>query len=496
MIGNFENNIPVSGFPVNCVLASVLSSIQALIFLERGFEFADADELHDIEVWKDAVREGKIVPLLWNKNYEDQSEQTINNVSNQGFTYEIYKGKYRFMNSFNYPLAYHQQVLSLSGMNMDFMFVDKNGNIVAYCPEGNEISGFTTSLIQFEKMNVGTGTAPTYNKVLVEMQDPKEFDYYGTIYQNTWNIKKLNLLPVTVDNIGEGSILFRVRDSIYGMPALGLTADDITIDDNAGEITFTGLTFDENGNYKATGESASLTYGEIVIAGDTFYGSGSYGSVVTGSIDIFGFKLLDQYTPNRGFFYVRVTDGGGTPIEGLGLSDFSLDSGTVLSVYNYGSGKYQVNIEKASITSGTMYVDNGDKQAESAYDVTDIGMFDNLSYLKISGSNEIPFANGGMVVDPLGTYEAESGEYRIITTVGGGASYIRFNEVFDGDSNRFTIDINDITSGELKIVNGSNNQTYTTTGSKTFDFTGDGEALYIELNTVNCRIANIQIEKL
>ena len=150
---------------------------------------------------------------------------------------------------------------------------------------------------------------------------------------------------------------------------------------------------------------------------------------------------------------------------------------------------------KGSITTGTLFFDDGNYSGNTAYDFTGIRASDNFGVLRLDVLGDYwPYTLNGASRDGVGTYQPETGEWRVITTIGGDFFYIYWNKIVNGVSNKVTLNITAISGGELKFENGANVQSYTTPGLKTFTWTGDGGTLNLFTNSVNCLISDFKIE--
>ena len=174
------------------------------------------------------------------------------------------------------------EVITLKGFSegdYDYMFTDRNGNTLAYSPDGTTVRGFDLDSLIVEKMNIGS-TEPNWTKVGIELSEAAQLDRFAVTVNakvSGWRPGRvLNLVPVKIIEIEEGSLRFRVLDLQYNTPVSGLQAADITIDDNTGAITFTDFQSLGNGYYFLDGLSAALTYGTVNVNTRIYYGSGNY----------------------------------------------------------------------------------------------------------------------------------------------------------------------------------------------------------------------------
>lgn len=492
MIRNFENTNVLSEFPPECVKSSNLSGIKAIFFLNRSFSFSSISDFQDVDIWIQAIKDGDIIPLFDAKDFQDNSDPDPIEANGQNYLYVKYKGKYKFIHVFDYTYDFAKNLKPLNQSDFDYIFLTKTNQIVAYSPDGVSVQGFETDSIIIEKMQIGTAQAPNAFKINVELTDPDQLDLNAEIFSPEWSpSRNLRLVEVQFSEIELTSLKFKISDATFGKPIVHLRAPNFIIDDSGGIITFSEFLNLGEGYYYLNGFSSPPGSGEIVIDSKIYYGSGAYGSSAVATLNNFGFAI----TGSGGHFVVQVLDSDTNPITGKSIGDFSFDAGTISSFVDKGNGVYFLYLTKGSITTGTIYFDDGNYAGNTAYDFTAKRIDEDNSVLRLDALGKYwPYLINGASLEPGGTYQPESGAWRIITSIGGDFLYVYWNKILNGATNRISINIEAISAGEIKFQNGSNVQAYTTSGIKTFDWTGDGSNLTMFTNAVNCRLSDFSIE--
>lgn len=494
MIRNFENTEINSAFPPECIKVAKLYGIGTIFFIKRTFSFVSISEFHDLSTWIQAIKDGNIIPLFHCKDFVDESDPDPLEPNGQNYLYLPHQGKYKFVHQFNYNYDFAANVKGLSQGDFDYIFADRNGNIVGYTPDGTEVRGFETDSITVAKLNIGTGQTANFVKITVELSESSQLDLNAEIYKTEWSINQnLRLVPVSFFDMELTSMKFTIKDSVYGKPINHLMKSNFIIDDGGGVITFDTFKKLGDGSYYLNDFSSPPGSGQVVIDSKIYYGSGAYGAAAVTTVNIFAYGLSGL----AGYFWFKLTDPSSNPITGKVQANFSWDSGNINYFLEKGDGVYVIGLSKGSPpTTGTLYFDDGNYSGNAPYDFTLIRLYDTFEILREDALSRFwPFSIDGASVDPSGTYQFQTSKWRIVTTGGGDAFYVYWIRVQNGVTNRITIDIASIT-GELKFVNGANSQAYTTSGIKTFDWTGDGTILLLYMNSVDCLISDIQVETL
>ncbi len=378
MIINPKELVANGGFPPECVSGSDINGIRHAFLVERGFSFSSFADFEDVDVWIQAIKDGNIIALLFNRAFQNESEETKKLLSGQDFFYETSKGKYRFMHFFNYAYDHANNLKDYSQGNFDYIYADRNGNIIAYTPEGTTVQGFETDFIEFEKMVIGDNANANWTKLFVELGDTDQLDNYAAIIKPSWKItRNLNLVPVEVTNITEGSLKFRVTDSVYGTAINGLRDGDVIINDNSGTISYTSFKKLGNGYYLLDGLSGALTYGDVEVDTNVYYGSGNY-VITSAPVNIVNlvFNALDDIE-----FDVQLASDS-SAVTGLTIPDFEIDDNTHLIV-SIGSltespeGHYRLSSLSNDLTTGDININSGTYIGTTTYDAAiDVEIYD------------------------------------------------------------------------------------------------------------------------
>lgn len=491
MIRNFENTEVHAAFPPECIKIAELYGIRTIFFIKRTFSFVSVSEFQDLATWIQGIKDGNIIPLFDCRDFIDNSDPDPLEPNGQNYLYLRYKGKYKFVHQFNYNYDFAKNVKGVSQGDFDYIFADRKGNIVGYTPDGTEVRGFETDSITVEKLNIGTSQKGNLVNITVELSDSDQLDLNAEIYKTEWSISQnLRLVPVSFSDMELTSMSFVVKDSVFGKPVNHLMKSNFELTEGGG-ITFDTFKKLGDGGYYLNDFSSPPVSGQVVINSRIYYGSGAYGAAAVTTVNIFAYGLSGII----GYFWFKLTDPDTDPITGKVQADFSWDSGNINYFLEKGEGVYVIGLSKGSPpTTGTLYFDDGNYSGNDPYDFTLIRLSDTFEILREDALNRFwPFSIDGNSIDGSGTYQLQTSMWRIITTGGGDAYYVNWIRVSSGVTNRITIDISSIT-GELKFVNGSNSQAYTTSGIKTFDWTGDGTNLILYMNSVDCLISDIQIE--
>lgn len=369
MIGRAQKRKINSSFPPECIRVSLTSGIKNVFLVERNFSFPSFTDFKDPEFWRDTIKAGNIIPLFDNLEFEDQTEETKKPLNGQNFFYLTFDGKYRFMHHFNYAYDFANNLKIASQGDYDYIFSDRRGNLIAYSPDGIQAKGFETDLVLFEKMVLGSSRIANWTKLFIELSDPDQLNKHAVIYGTPWSINRtLRIVPVDVVEIVEGSIKFRVIDSIFGSPVLGLSASDVVITDDIGSITFTEFIRLPDGYYHLNGLSSVPTFGEIEIDSSIYYGSGVY---TFGGAPALIQNLIFNSVTDIEFDVVSGLDA--SKITGLTIPDFTItddiNGGITIGTLNESApGHYRLNALSANLTTGDIDLDDGNYVGTTSYD--------------------------------------------------------------------------------------------------------------------------------
>ena len=380
MLGRYEQ-IPEFGlFPPECNWGSNLVGIKHIFLVKRDFSFSSFADFEDVDTWRDAIKDEDIYPIFRNKQTDNNSEPTKTEISDQGLTYKKNSGKYIFTLYFNYEYEFANKIKTFSETEYDFIFIDLNGNLVGYTPDGVTVKGFDTDLIMTYPMEIGVGGTPNWTKLLIELSYSEQLDQNAKIIKPTWNyLRNLLLVPVIVTEFVEGSLRFKVTDSVYGMVINSLIASDMTIEDDTGAITFTTFQNLGSGYYLLDGFSGALTFGNIVIDGRIYYGSGSY--IVTEAIVELSNIVYNDST-SLDFDVLNTADS--SLVGGLLVGDFVMtdDTNGVLTINSFtevSTGRYSFDSLSAAMTTGDIDISSADYTGTGAYDLDIEVEIDNLA---------------------------------------------------------------------------------------------------------------------
>jgi hypothetical protein len=377
MILNGDHTPQSTGFNPECRRVSKISGIKNIFLVKRSFSFSSFTDFEDVDVWITAIKAGNIYPMLGNKQADSASDPLKAQKNKQDFTYKTSAGKYRFVHHYNVEYDYGNILKGFSETGYDYMFQDLNGNIFGYTSDGTTVQGFETDSILFEKMDMGPGNQPNWTKIHIELTDADQLDRNAKIINPDWSVlRNLNLVPVDITNITEGSLTFRVTDSVSGNAVNSLRAADVTISDNSGTITFTTFVSKGNGYYFLDGLGSALTYGTVDVDSSIYYGSQFYtfgnapvtiSNIVFNALDDIEFDVTLNYDSSA--------------VTGRTIPEFTITDDThgVISIGALSEspdGHYRLSSLGNNLTTGTLAI-AGDYVGSTLYDYdVDVEIYD------------------------------------------------------------------------------------------------------------------------
>ena len=374
------------------------------------FEFTDIADFIDQDTWIQAIKDRYIIPLLGAKQVSDKSDDTNYQTSKLEYKYKAYENKYEFDLSYLAPLDYIKVINQLDSQLYSIIFVDANNYVYAYSPDGTKIKALDTTLISFNKPKMGEAS-PSYTVMKVEIENPAQITELGIIQKFEWNVNRLEIIFVSITAISgtTSSISFTVKDENYDCPIRGLTETEITLDDNSGAETIGGLIEGNPGVYQLASITPGLTFGNIVINSNTYYGVEGY--VITGAAVSVSYIT---YTSATELIFNVINDFDSSLVGGLLIGDFTItdDINGVLSIGAFSeisTGRYNLSSLSDNMTTGDIDISNGVYTGSDPYDLdilVTISNFTNSSTTEISlsvvelisGNNVTTLGNADWVI--------------------------------------------------------------------------------------------------
>jgi hypothetical protein len=402
MIGNFQGIKNNLNLPLCVKNEGNYSKFISIFFTTPDFSFVDIDEFRTESVWLTAVENGYIIPIFDIKEVDDQSDETLYNKSGLDYTYTIYQGKYRFELRKNALIDYFQLLVGYRSQDLKVMFGDRNGNVYAKLRNDDRIVGFeTTMLNDIKKIKIGQTANPSWTSLVIELDDPEEME--SAVIENLgFNFNRLTVIPVTIQNISEGSMIFQVVDTVSSIPINVLNENNVTIvDDISGSITFSSFINNLNGYYEIT-SAQSFYSGTISIIGN-YVGSQIYN--FTSTIFVTITDITSDIDDEISF---KVTETiSGNPVTGLVTGDISIvddiNGAIANSVFSEdGSGYYSITGDD-SFTSGTITVSNATYSGDDNYSFSIIPVTIKLTKYFRSENQVSIFVKNTSTSDPITT---------------------------------------------------------------------------------------------
>lgn len=252
-----------------------LGIIRGIFISKKTFSLTTSN-FTNFDTWMQALENGNIIPAYYIQEYEDKSEETQYQESQQNFSYLLRRGRYRHVFKFDITNDRHNTLDALSGSDLYVFYWDINYNIYGY-EYGGYVRGFKTNRIILEKQILAKSNTPSLSPIDIEWQNAEELNYIRKV---TWNPADIDRLFITikVEYIDNDNLNFSAK-------YLSETIDDIeqsgvsVIDDINGNLTFTQYNY-LGGIYRLSGFSDSLTTGILQIISNIYLGCTSYKMII------------------------------------------------------------------------------------------------------------------------------------------------------------------------------------------------------------------------
>ena len=202
-ISTIKNLIDCGG---NSVLGSgtkgcrpFLAKVQTLWLLPSGFTF-DPDRELDEEYVRELQVAGNLVVVSGIRAFTDESQDNTTEELEDGTQSVTRLGLYQFQANFINGLYFNTFLNSISGFsNYDIMFIDRLGSILGTESLSGSLKGFTTGMIQAQKLVWSTDTTVGREGLQWQFLDRSELDRDYLLIQGA----QLDFNPNRIDGINE-----------------------------------------------------------------------------------------------------------------------------------------------------------------------------------------------------------------------------------------------------------------------------------------------------
>ena len=239
----------------------------------QGFVF-DKDEDFDQDYAKQLQMSGDLIILKGVRTFTDNSSddqiETFEDQTEQVTALGLYKFAAEFVNG----LYFNAALNSLNSFGQyDILFVDIDGNVLGTKAANGSLKGFTTGMIQAQKLTWATDTSAQREGIVFQFLNRSELDrnYVYIQRQDDFDPRLLSginqiTLSITTPVDAETTLTIKAVRRQDNAPFTGAASADFLINiDGASETPLTGNDTAKPGTYVFTGIT-SLTTGEVIDA--------------------------------------------------------------------------------------------------------------------------------------------------------------------------------------------------------------------------------------
>lgn len=245
-----------------------------IVLTTEGFQFDTVAEFATESNWQAGIDAQTVFPLQDIQEYEDQSEEPQYYEAPGGKRIKRRDGKPRYMFKFDYDFETHKKLQSFNGMDARLYIGDADGNIRGHNPSTTVVKGMKTSMVSVEKMKEpGQDGTPAFTVVVIDLDDPKQWNENGVYVNPTWDIESLTpLSTVTLGASGSTSASafactvyyvdgYTTAGAANNIPITGLLEEDFELlkTDGTANASPTGFTDNGDGSYSFTFDADLVT---------------------------------------------------------------------------------------------------------------------------------------------------------------------------------------------------------------------------------------------
>lgn len=170
-------------------------------------------------------------------NFEDQSDPTgyqITILSER----EVNPGRYKFKFGVSQSMCTHKQMYSHKKRGGAAFVLDMNGKMIGYTNSSGDVSPFSLSMLNVEKMKFGDGSVATETPIIVSLKRHTQMDISGVMIDVSSFLDELIRLAdvVLTNTIAQTTTVLSVtvKQKCDGTPIIGLITTDFIAKTTAG----------------------------------------------------------------------------------------------------------------------------------------------------------------------------------------------------------------------------------------------------------------------
>lgn len=274
-----------------------LKKVSALWLTPAGFQFDNARDL-DEEYVAELQAAGNLIVLTGIKAFTDNTPDNSTEELEDGTIQVTRLGKYQFAANFINGFHFNKALASVSGFgDYDTTFVDIDGSVLGTQSLSGRLKGFTTGMIQSDKITWATDTTGQREGVKWQFLERSELDTDYVLIQSS----QLDFNPNRVTGINEvelsipvvpasAATTFAVKavTSQDGKPFIGAVLANFLVTKNGTTVTPTGVAESPSGTYTFT--VAALAVNDVLTV--DLYDSVNTVEVITLDTTLFKSKVV------------------------------------------------------------------------------------------------------------------------------------------------------------------------------------------------------------
>lgn len=266
------------GFGVN---RNNLKMISGAFLINKNVTIPEVS-ISDFDYWFFTLfQNGSILPLHGVKNFAINDEDLLTVVTPMLQTIEIDKGKYRNTMTFNWDLAFHQIVETLSGSDYSIIYYAERNIILM-----DGYKGLRTSGIHLKKFEFPASGKAANSELTIELEDAEDLVVNGRIVPVSFNPRDIDRLYIQL-SVNATSNKIAVGATYNGNTVTTLQRQDFSItDDYAGDVDFSLFSYG-GGIYILDGLSSTLgNSGKVTVLNTLYLGCNRYTVTAVADYDI------------------------------------------------------------------------------------------------------------------------------------------------------------------------------------------------------------------
>lgn len=241
-----------------------LQKVSALWLVPSGYTL-DPDRELDEDYIRELQKEGNLIVLQGIRAFTDEGQDNVTEELEDGTVQVTRLGLYQFAANFINGLYFNAALNAISSFsNYDTIFVDRSGNILGTESLNKSLKGFTTGMIQADRLVWATDSTAQREGLKWQLLDRSELDIDYLYIQAS----QLAFNPNRIDGINEirieptvpvagTSIVLSATTRQDGKPFTGALAADFLVDINGAAAAPTALS-EVNGVYTLTVPTMSV----------------------------------------------------------------------------------------------------------------------------------------------------------------------------------------------------------------------------------------------